>query len=117
MRMEPLAYAGAKAPRPEAGGHGAERRSAQRGLGLKGLAWIGGALATTAAVGIAAILAVFFAATVVVIGLLAAGLVAAGSLAFRARRTLRRDPDGEVLEARHIGGHSWVAYGWDQRGR
>jgi hypothetical protein len=23
------------------------------------------------------------------------------------------DPD--LIEARHIGGHSWVAYGWDGR--
>lgn len=105
--MEPLARAGEKAPR---GG-------VDRGLGLKGLAWIGGALATAAAIGLAAVLAVFFAATIVVIGVLAAGLVAVGGLAFRSRRTLRRDEDGDVIEARHMGGHSWVAYGWDQRGR
>ena len=106
--MEPLAYAGARAP----------RRGPDAGLGLKGLAWIGGALATIAAIGLAAVLAVFFAATIVVIGFLAAGLVAAGSLAYRARRALRRPQDDDgVIEARHIGGHSWVAYGWDQRGR
>jgi hypothetical protein len=107
MSMEPLAYAGAKAP----------RRGPETGLGLKGLAWIGGAFATVAAVGLAAVLALFFAATIVVIGFLAAGLVAAGSLAYRARRALRRRDDDGVIEARHIGGHSWVAYGWDQRGR
>ncbi len=106
--MEPLAIAGARPP----------RRGPEAGLGLKGLAWIGGALATTAAVGLAAVLAVFFAATIVVIGFLAAGLVAAGSLAYRARRALRRPGnDDGVIEARQIGGHSWVAYGWDQRGR
>lgn len=110
--MQPLAEAGDTPSRPADGGRAQDGR-----VGLKGLALVGGVLATTAAVGIAAILAVFFAATVVVIGFLAAGLLAAGSVAFRARRTLKRDPDHEVIEARHVGGHSWVAYGWDQRGR
>jgi hypothetical protein len=42
-------------------------------------------------------------------------LVFAG-LALRARRTMRRQA-GDVIEARHLGGGSWVAYGWDQHGR
>ena len=83
---------------------------------LKGLAWLGGALATLAAAAIGAILAVFFAATMVVITLMGAALVALAGLAARARRTARaRDP--QFIEARNIGGHSWVAYGWDRRGR
>jgi len=40
-------------------------------------------------------------------------LLAVGGLAFRARRSLRRAEPG-VIDARHVGGHSWVAYGWDQ---
>jgi hypothetical protein len=82
----------------------------------RGLAWIGGALATAAAAAVAAVLAVFFAATVVVITVMAAALLAFAGLALRARRAMRpKDPT--ILEARNIGGHSWVAYGWDQRGR
>ncbi len=100
--MEPLMDAGAKVPK----GRG----------GFKGLAFIGGALATVLAVGIGAVLAVFFAATVVVVGLMGVALLAVGGVAFRARKAMQpRDPT--LIEARHIGGHSWVAYGWDQRGR
>lgn len=102
--MEPSAYSGDRSPR--AGG--------PRQIGAKGLAWIGGALATAAAVGVAAVLAIFFAATVVVVGLLGLALLGVGAVAFRAKRSLRRT-DADVIEARHVGGHSWVAYGWDQR--
>ncbi len=101
--MEPTAYSG-DGP-PKAGG--------PRQVGANGLAWIGGALATAAAVGVAAVIAVFFAATVVVVGVLGLALLAVGGLAFRARRSLRRAEPG-VIDARHVGGHSWVAYGWDQ---
>ena len=100
--MEPLADAGA--------------RTAGRRSGLSGLMWIVGALATIAVAGLAAVVAVFFAATIVVIGLLSAVLISLGAMAYRARKAMQpRDPT--LLEARHIGGHSWVAYGWDQRGR
>lgn len=84
----------------------------------RGLALIGAGMAAAVAAVIAAVLAVVFAATLAVIGLMGAALVAVASLAFRARRAGRRpkqDPD--VIEARHLGGHSWVAYGWDQGGR
>lgn len=102
--MEPIAYGGDRPP----------KAGMRRPSGIDGLAWIGGALATAAAVGVAAVLAIFFAATVVVVGVLGLALLAVGGLAYRARRSLRRsDPD--VIEARHVGGHSWVAYGWDQR--
>ena len=108
MSMEPLAYAGPKIQGP--------------GAGVRGLAWIAGALATVAAAGVAALLALVFAATVVIIGLMAAAVLSLGAVAYRARRALRRPPpanadDPTLLEARHLGGHSWVAYGWDQRGR
>ncbi len=102
MSMEPLEYAGSKAP--------------QKGGGFNGLAWIGGALATVAALGVGAVLAVFFAATVLVIGLMAAVLIGLGGLAYRARKA-SRPKDDDIIEAHHIAGHSWVAYGWDQRGR
>lgn len=84
----------------------------------RGLALIAAGVATAVAAVIAAVLAVVFTATLAVIGLMGAALVAVASLAFRARRA-GRAPKGEadLIEARHMGGHSWVAYGWDQGGR
>jgi len=104
--MEPIASAGDRPSKP----------GSPRLPGIAGLLWIGGALATAAAVGVAAVLAIVFAATVVVVGVLGAVLLAIGGFAYRPRRNLRRSEPG-VIEARHVGGHSWVAYGWDQRGR
>jgi hypothetical protein len=87
------------------------------GGAFKSLAWLGGLLATCAALAVAAVLAVFAAATVVVITLMASATLAFAGLAMRARRTARaranRDPN--LIEARHLGGHSWVAYGWNDR--
>lgn len=90
---------------------------AQTSSTFKGLAWIGGAVATLAAALIGAILAVFAAATVVVIALMASALLALAGMAMRARRTVRAraKPDPNLIEARNIGGHSWVAYGWRER--
>ena len=86
--------------------------------GFKGLAWFGGALASLAAVVLGTVLVVVFAASLVVLALMGAGLVLFALLAARARRTLRKaraPQDGPtILEARNVGGHSWVAYGWDQ---
>ncbi len=101
--MEPIAASGDR--QPKAGG--------TRSAGLGPLAWIGGALATAGAIGLAAVLAIFFAATVVVVGVLGLALLGLGGFAYRARKGLRR-PEPGVIEARHVGGHSWVAYGWDQ---
>lgn len=91
------------------------RRFAERsGSALRSLAAVGGALATAAAVAIGAMLALFFAATVVVIAVLSSALLALTGLAFRARRTSRTRDNG-VIEARNMGGHHWVAYGWNDR--
>ena len=79
---------------------------------LRGLSWIGGALATAAAVTIAAVLTVVFAATLAVILVLSSALIAVCALAFRSRR--RAPAQGVLLEARKVG-HSWVAYGCDER--
>jgi apolipoprotein N-acyltransferase len=95
---------------PDAPGSHAPRR----GLARAGLSWIGGTLATVAAVTIAAVLTVVFAATLAVILVLASALIAVCALALRARR--RRPSEGVLIEARRVG-HSWVAYGWDQRPR
>ena len=102
--MEPIAASGGRPPK--AGG--------TQGLSVGPLAWIFGAVATLAAGVAAAVLAVFFAATVVVVGVLGVALLGLGGFAYRARKGLRRAEPG-VIEARHVGGHSWVAYGWDQR--
>lgn len=90
------------------------RRSALRGLAL-----IGAGVAAAIAAVIAAIFAVFAAATIAMLSLIGAMLVAVAALAFRARRAGRRPAptEDDLIEARHVGGHSWVAYGWDQGGR
>jgi cytochrome c oxidase assembly factor CtaG len=82
----------------------------------RGLAWFVGALAGLAAAAIAAVLAVFFAATMMVIAFMASILLALAATAVRARRQVRA-PSGDpnLIEARNVGGHSWVAYGWDDR--
>jgi hypothetical protein len=82
----------------------------------KPLAWVGGVIATICAAAIAAVLAVVFAASLVVIALMASVLLVFAGLALRARRTMRRT-SSDIIEARHLGGGSWVAYGWDQHGR
>jgi len=87
------------------------------GSALRSLAAIFSALATGAAVVVGAVMAVFFAATVAVIAVMASALLAFSGLALRARRSAqarsRQSPD--LIEARHLGGHHWVAYGWNER--
>jgi hypothetical protein len=86
------------------------------GSALRSLAAIGATLAAAAAVIVGAVLAVVFAATVAVIAVMSSALLALTGLAFRARRTARaRRRDDGVIEARHLGGHHWVAYGWNER--
>ena len=80
-----------------------------------GLARIGGMAAAVAALIVGAVLAVFFAATVVVMAVIASALIGFTALALRARRTARVRPDG-VIEARRVG-HTWVAYGWNEAPR
>lgn len=87
---------------------------------LRTLAILGGALATAAAVTVGAVLAVFFAATVVVIAVMSSFLLMFAGAALRARRTARARAGGVsangLIEARNVGGHHWVAYGWNERG-
>ena len=85
----------------------------RHGSALRSLAVLVGLLATMAAVVVGAVLAVVFAATMAVIGVMASALLAFAGLAMRARRTARPRAD-RVLEARHLGGHHWVAYGWNE---
>jgi hypothetical protein len=79
------------------------------------LVWIFAALAWLGAAAVGAVMALVFAATLVVIGLMASALIALSAAAVRARRSVRRAADPTLLEARHVGGHSWIAYSWDGR--
>ena len=92
-------------------------RIAGRRSALRGLALIGAGVAAAIAAVIAAVFAVFAAATIAVLSLIGAALVAVATLAFRARRAGKPAADDGLIEARNVGGHSWVAYGWDQRPR
>jgi hypothetical protein len=86
------------------------------GVAWRSLARIAGAAATSVAVVVAAVLAVVFAATLVVIGFMATALLGLAAFALRARHATPSAPsDPSLLEARHMGGHSWVAYGWNER--
>ena len=82
-------------------------------LARAGLGWVA-ALASGAAVILATILTLVFAATLAVVVVLAGALFALYALAVRARRSRAQGP--VLLEARRVG-HSWVAYGWDRRTR
>jgi hypothetical protein len=81
-----------------------------------GIAWIAGAVAWTAAAALGAVLALVAAATVVVIALMGVAVLTLAAAAARTRRPRQPEHDPNVIEARNIGGHSWVAYGWDGRG-
>ena len=88
------------------------REPRKRGVALKGLSWLFGGVATLVAVTVAAVLTVIFAATLAVAVVLTGTLIALYTLT----RAKRPQPRGVILEARRVG-HSWVAYGWDQRRR
>lgn len=79
------------------------------------LAWIAGALATSAAVVVGAVLAVVFAATVVAVGFLGSALFGLAAFALRGRKAAKTPAEDGLIEARNVGGHSWVAYGWNER--
>ena len=86
------------------------------GLGLKnGLLKLAAYALGLVGVIVGGVLALFFAATVVVMAVIATALFGATMLVLRARRTARvhAGPDGAVIEARRVG-HTWVAYGWNE---
>ena len=85
--------------------------------GGRSLAALAGAVCTVIAAAVGTVLAVALAASVVVIAVMGGALLFLASLAVRARRTVKAktDPGPQILEARHVGGHSWVAYGWERR--
>jgi hypothetical protein len=88
-----------------------QRSAYQRtGMTRSGLGGVVAALGTTAVLALAAVLTLVFAATLAVAVVLSGALIAVYTL------THRRRPQGVLIEARRVG-HSWVAYGWDQRPR
>ena len=96
-------------------GTGSSARRPANGF-VASVMWLGGVIATLAAMAIGAVLAVFTAAAV--IALFAGALVFLAGLALRARRTVsvRRRRGDDVIEARKVDG-TWVAYGWERPGR
>ena len=97
---------------------GFQNRRRPQGL-LAPILWLGGVIATLAALALGAVLAVFTAAAVAVIALFASVLIFFAGLAMRARRRVavraRRSTD-DVIEAQKVG-DTWVAYGWERHGR
>ena len=81
-------------------------------LARAGLGWVT-ALASGLAVILVGVLTLVFAATLAVAVVLAGALFALYALAVRAKRG-RREGGPVLIEARRVG-HSWVAYGWDNR--
>jgi membrane protein implicated in regulation of membrane protease activity len=98
-------------------GPGSSGRRSPNGL-VASVTWLGGLIATLAAMAVGAVLAVFAAAAVAVIAVFAAVLVFFAGLAVRARRrvTQRARRADDVIEARKVDG-AWVAYGWERPGR
>jgi hypothetical protein len=85
--------------------------------GARNVASVIGFLLSVIASIVAVVLAVALAASVLVIAVMGGALLALANLAARTRRTVRSHSDGpQILEARNVGGHSWVAYGWDRPG-
>ena len=78
------------------------------------IARFGGALAALAALVVGSVLALFFAATVVVMAVIASALIGLTLLVMRSRRPAKvRAGVPGVIEARRVG-HTWVAYGWNE---
>jgi len=86
-----------------------------RANGWRGVMWLVGSLIAGVATLVAAVLAVFLAFAVAAVALIGGALLALGGFACRTRRATRRPGDDGIIDARRVGGHSWVAYGWDGR--
>jgi len=79
------------------------------------IALVVAAVAWCAVAATGALLAVMFAAIVIMIAVVGSALLALTAFTARARRPVRAPARSAILEARHVGGHSWVAYGADDR--
>jgi hypothetical protein len=81
---------------------------------LRGLAALVAALAWIAAGVLGAALAVVLAATILVLAFMTSVVLALAAAGVKARGAVRSPRDSGLIEARRVGGHSWVAYGWDR---
>ncbi len=79
----------------------------------RGFAWLFGALVWAAAGLIGAALALFLGMMVIAIAAASSLLLGLATAAVRARRAFEARGESGLIEAHRIGGHSWVAYGWD----
>lgn len=80
------------------------------------LAQIGGALGWAAMGVVGAVAAAVIAAAVLAVAVVGSAALGVAALVFSARRAVRSGADDpDVIEARHVGGHSWVATGWQGR--
>ena len=73
--------------------------------------WLAGMVWVAAGV-VGAVLAFIFAASFFVLALVSSVLLALAGAGARMRRATARAESG-VIEARQVGGHSWVAYGFE----
>ncbi|HEY1447740.1 MAG TPA: hypothetical protein VGF33_04345 [Caulobacteraceae bacterium] len=81
-----------------------------------GLARLGVALAWAVMGLFGAVLAAVVAATLVAVAVVGSAALAVAAVVLGARRAVRSgSSDPNLIEARHVGGHSWVASGWQGR--
>ena len=83
------------------------------GVLMRAAAWCVSAVAWAVATVIGGIVAVVLAFGMVFMALMATLLILLGVTAMKARGSVRSRNDPTLIEARNVGGHSWVAYGWD----
>jgi len=89
------------------------RASGLVGWAMRGVAGCVSAAAWVFASVVGGLAALVLAVGVLTMAVMAGLLMVLGTAAFKARRTARAPSDPDLIEARHVGGHSWVAYGWD----
>ena len=83
------------------------------GLVMRGAAFCVSAVAWMIATVIGGLIAVVLAGGMLFMAVMAALLMVLGATAVKVRRTARAQSDPNLIEAHNVGGHSWVAYGWD----
>jgi hypothetical protein len=76
----------------------------------RGVTWLIGGLVALIAAFIAVVLALSFFLFAILTAVVLTVRAAVGGV-----RIVRPKSDPNLIEARRIGGHSWVAYGWDGR--
>ena len=76
----------------------------------RGVTWLIGGVAALVAAVIAVVLALGFFLFAILTAVVLTMRAALGGVRIR-----RPNRDAGLIEARQVGGHSWVAYGWDGR--